>query len=75
MDNSYSLNYIEFILCRIIGALIIVIGLYFLIWGKSKDHLIGENEAAIGLPKVAKEAMKTNSLDDVPVVRVQPDKN
>ncbi|XP_042398583.1 WAT1-related protein At1g21890-like [Zingiber officinale] len=66
----------EITLGRLLGALIIVIGLYFLIWGKSKDHLINENEAAIGLPKVANDAIKTtNSLDDVSVVHVHPDKN
>jgi hypothetical protein len=27
-----------FVVCSVIGAAIIVVGLYSLIWGKSKDH-------------------------------------
>ncbi|PKU74710.1 WAT1-related protein At1g44800-like [Dendrobium catenatum] len=35
---------------RVIGAVIIVIGLYFLIWGKSNDHLASKKEVTDQLP-------------------------
>lgn len=62
------------------GAVIIVIGLYFLIWGKSKDHLAQPSEtmakdAALVLPKVADDANKTTSIDHVTVIDVQPSKH
>lgn len=30
--------------CRVIGAMVIVIGLYMVLWGKSKDQLPSESE-------------------------------
>lgn len=29
---------IEMIFCRVIGAIVVVAGLYLVVWGKSKDH-------------------------------------
>ncbi|THU74259.1 hypothetical protein C4D60_Mb04t31490 [Musa balbisiana] len=65
---------------RLLGAVIIVIGLYFLIWGKSKDHLTQPSDtmakdAALVLPKVADDANKTTSIDHVTVIDVQPSKH
>ncbi|RWW54903.1 hypothetical protein BHE74_00038489 [Ensete ventricosum] len=70
----------EITLGRLLGAVIIVIGLYFLIWGKSKDHLMQpsetmEKDAALRLPKVADDANKTTSIDHVTVIDVQPSKH
>ncbi|WOL12488.1 hypothetical protein Cni_G21255 [Canna indica] len=62
----------EITLGRVLGAAIIVVGLYSLIWGKSKDHLTQE-EAAISLPKLANDGIKmSNSADHVAVIDVQP---
>ncbi|KAJ8501219.1 hypothetical protein OPV22_011771 [Ensete ventricosum] len=58
---------------RVIGAVVIVIGLYSLIWGKSADHLSqsttdnssGKNHGALELP---------NSVDFVAIVDIPPAK-
>ncbi|RWW83459.1 hypothetical protein BHE74_00008028 [Ensete ventricosum] len=58
-------------ICRLLGAVIIVIGLYSLIWGKSKDHLTEPS------PPREKEAalVKTSSIDHVAVIDIQPARN
>ncbi|XP_010916579.1 WAT1-related protein At1g21890 [Elaeis guineensis] len=65
---------------RVIGASIIVIGLYSLIWGKSKDHLTqpsetGEKEGALKLPIAATDAIKSNSADHATVVEIPSARN
>lgn len=60
---------------RVIGAIIIVIGLYSLIWGKSKDRLTqpsesDENEGALKLPIAAADAIKSNSVGHATVVEI-----
>ena len=49
------------VVCSVIGAAIIVVGLYSLIWGKSKDHLGKAGAAAVAeLPTTAPAAPATN---------------
>ncbi|WOL02803.1 WAT1-related protein [Canna indica] len=65
----------EISLGRVIGAVIIVIGLYSLIWGKSKDHLaqstdVSEEKGALELPKAANDAMLSNSVESITIVEI-----
>ena len=47
--------------CSVIGAAIIVVGLYSLIWGKSKDHLSKPGAAAVAeLPTTTPPAPAAN---------------
>ena len=69
---------------RVVGATIIVIGLYSLMWGKSKDHLTqsseddekkgasddDEKKGAFELPISATDAMKSNSADHATVAEI-----
>ncbi|CAL9747902.1 unnamed protein product [Musa acuminata subsp. burmannicoides] len=71
----------EIALGRVIGAVVIVIGLYSLIWGKSADHLSqstdnsgGKKHGALELPKSVDDAMATNSVDFVAIVDIPPAK-
>ncbi|CAD5180716.1 unnamed protein product [Musa acuminata subsp. malaccensis] len=71
----------EIALGRVIGAVVIVIGLYSLIWGKSADHLIqstdnsgGKKHGALELPKSVDDAMAANSVDFVAIVDIPPAK-
>lgn len=64
-----------------IGAVVIVIGLYSLIWGKSADHLSqstdnsgGKKHGALELPKSVDDAMAANSVDFVAIVDIPPAK-
>lgn len=38
--------------CRVIGAMVIVIGLYMVLWGKSKDQIPSESEKDDLVPPV-----------------------
>ncbi|XP_017697013.2 WAT1-related protein At1g21890-like [Phoenix dactylifera] len=66
----------EITLGRVVGATIIVIGLYSLIWGKSKDHLAkssDDNENKLGvleLPISETDAIKSNSADHATVAEI-----
>ncbi|XP_073116992.1 WAT1-related protein At1g21890-like [Elaeis guineensis] len=65
----------EITLGRVVGATIIVIGLYSLMWGKSKDHLTqssddDEKKGAFELPISATDAMKSNSADHATVAEI-----
>ncbi|THU57256.1 hypothetical protein C4D60_Mb03t01590 [Musa balbisiana] len=71
----------EISLGRVIGAVVIVIGLYSLIWGKSADHLSqstdnsgGKKHGALELPKSVDDAMAANSVDFVAIVDIPPAK-
>ncbi|CAL9107446.1 WAT1-related protein At1g21890-like [Musa acuminata AAA Group] len=71
----------EIALGRVIGAVVIVIGLYSLIWGKSADHLSqstdnsgGKKHGALELPKSVDDAMAANSVDFVAIVDIPPAK-
>ncbi|CAL9181346.1 unnamed protein product [Musa hybrid cultivar] len=71
----------EIALGRVIGAVVIVIGLYSLIWGKSADHLSqstdnsgGKKHGALELPKSVDDAMAANSVDFVAIVDIPPEK-
>ncbi|EHA8588542.1 putative WAT1-related protein [Cocos nucifera] len=75
-----AMTFINAILLRMIGAIIIVIGLYSLIWGKSKDHLTepsetGEKERALELPISATDAAKSNYADRATVVEIPSARN
>ncbi|KAM0948907.1 putative EamA domain-containing protein [Dioscorea sansibarensis] len=64
---------------RVIGAVIIVMGLYLLIWGKSKDNMdhsieIDEKESTMELEKNANKGRKANGMDYVTVVEIPPSK-
>ncbi|XP_042433865.1 WAT1-related protein At1g21890-like [Zingiber officinale] len=61
----------EMSLGRLIGAVVIVIGLYSLIWGKSNDHMnqspkTGEKQA-LELPKTTNDDMISNSIDCISI--------
>lgn len=44
-------------MCSLLGAIIIVMGLYSVVWGKSKDYLLTSNKGvAQELPIVNKQA-------------------
>ncbi|XP_072991278.1 WAT1-related protein At1g21890-like [Typha latifolia] len=65
----------EITLGRMIGAAIIVVGLYCLIWGKSKDHQIQQMEnrektKALELPTSANGAAKSNTVDYATIVEI-----
>ncbi|CAD5194078.1 WAT1-related protein At1g21890-like [Musa acuminata AAA Group] len=61
----------EITLGRVLGAVIIVIGLYSLIWGKSKDHLTEPSQ-----PREKEAALvKTSPIDHVAVIDIQPARN
>ncbi|KAK1279320.1 WAT1-related protein [Acorus gramineus] len=60
----------EITLGRVIGAIIIVIGLYSIIWGKSKDHIASsyledKKKGSLALPVAATGAMKPSSNNSV----------
>ncbi|KAH7679465.1 WAT1-related protein [Dioscorea alata] len=65
---------------RVIGAVIIVMGLYLLIWGKGKDkmeqsvEIIDEKEGTMELEKNANKGGKANDLDYVTIVEIPPSK-
>lgn len=44
-NQNCEFTLFEASLCRIVGALVIIMGLYLVLWGKTKDHAI-ENKAA-----------------------------
>ncbi|KAK1287314.1 WAT1-related protein [Acorus calamus] len=60
----------EITLGRVIGAIIIIIGLYAIIWGKSKDHIVSplledDKKGELALPVVAaKESAKPSSSNN-----------
>ncbi|URD92088.1 Auxin-induced protein [Musa troglodytarum] len=72
----------EISLGRVIGAVVIVFGLYSLIWGKSADHLSpqstdnsgGKKHGALELPKSVDDATAANSVDFVAIVDIPPAK-
>jgi hypothetical protein len=62
-------------MCRLIGATVIVVGLYALIWGKSKDHVkfvdnnkeenCFEKHKTFELPFSTSDVNKTSSLGNI----------
>ncbi|KAG1330702.1 WAT1-related protein [Cocos nucifera] len=66
----------EITLGRVVGATIVVIGLYSLIWGKSKDHFNQSSDddekkgAPFELPISATDAIKSNSADHATVAEI-----
>lgn len=60
-DNYESVKF------RLIGATIVVTGLYSVVWGKSKDeHLVTEKGKAQELPEVWDDVIRPgNFVDDV----------
>ncbi|XP_042386286.1 WAT1-related protein At1g21890-like [Zingiber officinale] len=71
----------EISLGRVIGAVIIVIGLYSLIWGKNKDHLtqsathMEAKEEAPELHRASKDTPSLSSLECVTVVGISSSEN
>ncbi|KAG6495611.1 WAT1-related protein At1g21890-like [Zingiber officinale] len=68
----------EITLGRLIGAIVIVIGLYSLIWGKCKDYAnqtskIDEKQA-LELPKTINDDMISNSIDYVTIENISSGK-
>lgn len=57
---------------RVIGAIIIVIGLYSLIWGKSKDHLVQPSD---DLPMTSDGVEKSKVLAGAAVLEMPFAKN
>lgn len=61
---------------RLIGAVVIVIGLYSLIWGKGSDHVNlsmennGEKQGKLELPRTSNGAMMLNSDDDATILDI-----
>lgn len=62
----------EITLGRVIGAIVIVIGLYSLIWGKSKDHLVQPSE---NLPTISNGVEKSRVPADATVLEMPSAKN
>ncbi|XP_078164091.1 WAT1-related protein At1g21890-like isoform X2 [Carex rostrata] len=62
----------EITLGRVIGAIIIVIGLYSLIWGKSKDHVVQPSK---DLPTTCDGVEKSKVLADAAVLEMPCSKN
>lgn len=63
----------EISLGRVIGAVVIVIGLYSLIWGKSSDRMNTSTENS-EKTKAVDDVMMSNSIDYVTVVDIPPEK-
>lgn len=59
-------------LYRVIGAVIIAIGLYSLVWGKSKDHLTqaASHTEALERHRASKDAPPSSSLECVTIVGI-----
>ncbi|KAJ3702897.1 hypothetical protein LUZ61_006602 [Rhynchospora tenuis] len=62
----------EITLGRVIGAIIIVIGLYSLIWGKNKDHLVQPSD---DLPTTTDGVEKSKVLSNATVLEMPCAKN
>ncbi|XP_068641290.1 WAT1-related protein At2g39510-like [Aristolochia californica] len=68
----------QIFLGSVIGAIIIVIGLYTVVWGKSKDSKVStpeieEEPISLELPKVETDSKPLNSIEFVSIVVRPPD--
>lgn len=73
MEKNYSVLVDVIVhMCRLIGATVIVVGLYALIWGKNNDHVksvdkenSSEKHKTLELPFSTSDDNKTSSLDNI----------
>lgn len=61
--------------CRIIGAILIVMGLYSVLWGKYKESKEAEEEAIIEAVKDVKNQMKMGGHEDLEANDIEMQKN